>query len=253
MRHCWNECLTQQVTIPHHVLKIYDEDGSLQSVQLTGFLEDDNDSDSIDGAECDPLVNRTLDNGTNDNGQEDEEEERLVDLQQVGEDLVETVEEENVEIPGHDRVPSYTEDTMMTPQIVSLAGNESTTPYQNEVIAEKFKLKTTLAKNVAKVLGETCEVRTLDKMRMVIKNNLNSKEGQNNYETALTVVQSKVLARHSTLKRQFQEWEKGFFAEHDCNEPTADDIRTDIRAYELYKTLRLCKQFLQHLKITVHL
>ena len=75
LRDCWNECLTQQVTIPQHVLKIYDEDGNLQSVQLTGFLEDDNDSDSIDGAECDPLVNRTLDNSTNDNGQEDEEEE----------------------------------------------------------------------------------------------------------------------------------------------------------------------------------
>ena len=248
LRDRWNECLTQQVTIPHQVLKIYDEDGNLQSVQLTGFLEDDNDSDSIDGAECDLLVNSTLANGTNDNGQEDEEEERLVDLQQVGEDLVETVE-----IPGHDRVPSYTEDTMMTPQIVSLAGNESTTPYQNEVIAEKFKLKTTLAKNVAKVLGDTCEVRTLDKMHMVIKNNLNSKEGQENYVTALTVVQSKLLAKHSTLKRQFQEWEKGFFGEHDCNEPTADDIRADIRAYELYKTLRLCKQFLQHWKITVHL
>ena len=99
---CWNECLAQQVTIPHRVLKIYDEDGNLQSVQLTGFLEDDNDSNSIDGAECDP--------------QEDEEEERLVDVQQVG---------------------------------------------QN------------------------------DKMCMAIKNNLKSKEGQENYETALTVVQSK--------------------------------------------------------------
>ena len=163
-----------QVTIPHHVLKIYDEDGNLQSAQLTGFLEDENDIDSIDGAECDPHVNKTLDNGTNDNGQEDEEEERLVDVQQVG-------------------------------------------------------------KN--------------DKMRMAIKNNLKSREGQENYETALTVVQSKVLAKHSTLKRQFQEWEKGFFAEGDCNEPTADDNR----AYELYKTLRLCKQFLQHWKITVHL
>ena len=126
----------------------------------------------------------------------------------------------------------------MTPQIVSLAGNESTTPSQNEVIAEKFKLKTTQAKNVAKLLGDTSEVRTLDKMRMAIKNNLKSKE---------------VLAKHSTLKRQFQEQEKVFFAEHDCNEPTADDIRADIRAYELYKTLRLCKQFLQHWKITVHL
>ena len=255
LRDCWNECLAQQVTIPHHVLKIYDEDGNLQSVQHTGFLEDDDDdSDSIDGAECDPLVNRTLDNGTNDNDQEDEEEEIVVDLQQVGEDLVETVEEDNVEIPGHDRVSLYvSQDTMMTPQIESLAGNESTTPIQNEVIAEKFKLKTTLAKNVSKVLGETCEVRTLDKMRMAMKNNLKSKVGQENYETALTVVQSKVLAKHSSLKRQFQEWEQGFFAEHDCNEPTADDIRADIRAHELYKTLRLCKQFLQHWNITVHL
>ena len=87
MRDCWNECLAQQFPIPHHVLKIYDEDGNLQSVQHTGFLEDDdNDSGSIDGAECDPLVNRTLDNGTNDNDQEDEEEEKVVDLQQVGDD-----------------------------------------------------------------------------------------------------------------------------------------------------------------------
>ena len=58
----------------------------------------------------------------------------------------------------------------------------------------------------------------------VIKNNLKSREGQENYETAWAVVQSKVLAKHSTLKQQFQEWEQGFFAEHDCNEPTADDI-----------------------------
>ena len=86
-----------------------------------------------------------------------------------------------MEIPGHDRVLVYvSQDTMMTPQIKSLTGNEPTTPSQNEVIAEKFKLKNTLAKNVAKVLGETCEVRTLDKMRIVIKNNLKSKEGQEN-------------------------------------------------------------------------
>ena len=103
------------------------------------------------------------------------------------------------------------------------------------------------------MLGETCEARTLDKMCILIKNNPESKERQENYETALTVVQSRVLAKHSTLKWQFQEWEQGFFAEHDCNEPTADDIRTDIRAHELYKTLRLCKQFLQHWNITVHL
>ena len=209
MRDCWNECLAQHVTIPHHVLKINDEKGNLQSVKHTGFLEDDDDaSDSIDGAECDPLVNRTLDNGTNDNDQEDEEEENVVDLQQVGEDLVETIEEDNVEIPCHDKV------------LLCITGHH---------------------------------VRTLDKMCMVIKNHPRGKEGQENYETPLAVVQSKVLAKHSALKQQFQEWEQGFFAEHDCNEPTAEDIPAEIRAHELYKTLRLCKQFLQHWNITVHL
>ena len=167
---------------------------------------------------------------------------------------METVKEDNVKIPDHDRVPLHvSQDTMMTQPIESLARNESTTPSQNEVIAEKSQLKMTLAKNVSKVLGETCEVRTLDKMHMVLKNNLKSKEGQENYETALEVVQSRVLAKHLTLKRQFQEWEQGFFAEYDCNEPTADDIRADIRARKLYKTLRLCKQFLQQWNITVHL
>ena len=79
MRDCWNECLARQVTIPYHVLKIYDGDGNLQSVQHTGFLEDDNDdSDRTDGPECDPLVNRTLDNGTNDNDQEDEKRRKLL-------------------------------------------------------------------------------------------------------------------------------------------------------------------------------
>jgi len=147
-----------------------------------------------------PLVNTTLDNGTNINNHEDEEEERVVDPQIVGE-LVQIVKEDKVETPAHDRVPLYaSQDIMMTPQIKRLARYKSTTPSQNEVIAEKFKLKTTLAKNVSKVLGETYEVRTLDKMHMVITNNLKSKEGQENYETALTVVQSKVLAKHSTLK-----------------------------------------------------
>ena len=136
--------------------------------------------------------------GTNVNNHEDEEEERVVDLKIVG-DFVQIVKEDKVQTPAHDRVPLYaSQDIMMTPQIKRLARYKSTTPSQNEVIAEKFKLKTNLAKNVSKVLGETCEVRTLDKMHMIIKNNLKSKEGQENYETA--VVQSKVLAKHSTLK-----------------------------------------------------
>ena len=59
-----------------------------------------------------------------------------------------------MEIPGHDRVPLYvSQDTMITPQIESLAENESTTPSRNDIIPEKFKLETTLAKNCVKGVG----------------------------------------------------------------------------------------------------
>ena len=72
------------------------------------------------------------------------------------------------------------------------------------------------------------------------------------YEAALTIVQTKVLAKHSVVKEQFKKWEQNFFMEHECTEPGPEHIRTDRQGHEFYKTLRLYKQLLQHWNITVH-
>ena len=113
------------------------------------------------------------------------------------------------------------EDNLSTQRIEREAAKEPpiATPPETpvEVIA---KLKTTLAINVSKVLGETSEVRKLDKLRTILRDNLTSKQAQDNYEASLAVVQTQVLAKHSKLNQQFTEWEHNFFAEHDCMEPT---------------------------------
>ena len=41
LRKCWKECLTEKIEIPHHAIRIYDEDGDLLSVKHTSFLESD--------------------------------------------------------------------------------------------------------------------------------------------------------------------------------------------------------------------
>ncbi|KAL9977623.1 hypothetical protein ACROYT_G015049 [Oculina patagonica] len=178
---CWKECVTHQVTIPHHVDEILEE-------------------------------------------------------------------------PSHEEIP-IAQDNLSRPQTESAAPKQPTTPSQliAEVNAETPKLKTTLAKNVLKVLGETNEVKTLDKLLLTLRDNLKSKQAQDNYEAALATVQTQVLAKHSTVRQQFKEWEQCFFTEHNCNAPTADDIRADRKGHDLYQTLRLYKQLSQHWNITVHL
>lgn len=159
----------------------------------------------------------------------------------MGEELTECVE---LSIP---------EDNLLTESFESVAAKElhETTPPETPV-EDTDELKTTLAKSVSKVLGTTNEVKKLDKLRTVLRDNLKSKQAQDNYEASLAVVQTQVLAKHSRMKQQFKEWEQNFFAEHNYNEPTLDDIRNDRRGHDFYKTLRLCKHLLQHWNITLH-
>ena len=59
---------------------------------------------------------------------------------------------------------------------------------------------------------------------------MENKSAQEIYEASLAAsVQTQVLAKHSSVKKQFKEWERWFFIENECNELTLDDIRTDER------------------------
>ena len=204
LKACWKECTTRLDSIPHHTVRIYDEDGNLESVQHTRFLEDASDDGNEDD---DDPSDRNYDGLEEQNHyiadiiqHEDEEEvENIVDLQQVGEDLTECTLNYCEEIP-------LAEGSLLTQSTESEAVNElhEATPPETpaEVTAE---LKTTLAKNVSKVLGKTNEVRKLDKLHTMLRANLTSKQAQDNYEASLAVVQTQVLAKHSKVKQQFKE------------------------------------------------
>ena len=251
LKNCWKECIMCDIPIPHHAVRIYDEEGNLQSIKHTGFLQDDDCSDSSD----DQVLEEVTGNETNDCVVQDEDEdiEHVVGLQQVGEDLIDASPGDNLE--DDDDTEEFPLAEEQAPSTELVAGAESTTssPIHVENITVPFQLKSTLAKNVSKVLGETDAVRRLDMMRTRLRNNLKSKQAQDNYEAALAVVQSQVLAKYSSVKMQFKEWEQCFFRDNECKEPTLNDIRTDERGYAMYSTLRLCKQFLEHWQITVHL
>lgn len=251
LRDCWKQCLTHQVSIPHHALRIYDEDGNLESINHTGFFEDTDDNGSDDERIEDDDTHKTgTRNGDSYDVQQDDGDDSVVDLQQVGEDLMEPAENEPL---GDCEFPSAKDVTIPLNESVTAEMQPSLSPISSRASAKSHKLQSTLAKNVCKVLGQTEEVTTLDKSRNKLRDNLNSKEAQENYEAALAAIQTQVLAKHSSIKRQFKEWETSFFTEHECTEPTTDDIRNDGRAHHLYKTLRLCKQLLQHWSITIHL
>ena len=103
------------------------------------------------------------------------------------------------------------------------------------------------------VIGETDDVKKLDRARNNLRKNLNNKDLQAQYETELAHVQSLVLRKHSEVTKSFKEWEKLFTTGNDCLEPTLEDIEKDKKGYNLYKTLRLSRQLFKHWKITVHL
>ena len=184
---------------------------------------------------------------------EDEDIEHVVGLQQVGEDLIDASPGDNLEDDDDTEEFPLAEEVAQSTELVAGAESTNSSPSHVANITVPFQLKSTLAKNVSKVLGETDAVRRLDMMHTRLRNNLKSKQAQDNYEAALAVVQSQVLAKYSSVKMQFKEWEQCFFRDNECKDTTLNDIRTDERGYAMYSTLRLCKQFLEHWQITVFL
>jgi len=99
---------------------------------------------------------------------------------------------------------------------------------------------------VAKVLGKTEDVKKLDRARNNLRKNINSKVLRAEYEKELAHVQSLVLRKHSEITKTFKEWEKLFTTGTDCLEPTLNDIKKDKNAYNLCKSLHLCRQLFKH-------
>ena len=70
--------------------------------------------------------------------------------------------------------------------------------------------------SVAKVIGTTPLVKTLDKARKALheKQNTNNKCWHDKYKDTLACVQIQVLAAHKRLSLEIEQWEKDFLLKH---------------------------------------
>lgn len=262
----WKKCVSSaHIQIPHHAIRVFDERGELDHIIHTGFLQDDEDEDESEtesdrneelngvGSEDYAEESRLMDHDSEDDEDEtDKREERVIALVQVGEDLLGQGDQRN----GLELEKDQEETGVITvqPEELPITGETHETSHTfNEPNLSTSSLYSTIAKNVAKVIGETEDVKKLDSARNNLRKNLNSKTLQEKYESQLAYVQSQVLAKHSEVTKKFKEWEKLFTTGNDCLEPTLDDIEKDEKGCNLYKTLRLCRQLLKHWKITIHL
>lgn len=101
------------------------------------------------------------------------------------------------------------------------------------------------------MLGETNEVMKFDKLRTNLRN-LGTTLAKENYEVSLAAIQTRVLAKNSTLKQQFKEWKRCFFAKHNCNEPNLEDIRDGKTAHDL-EAVQATIEVLEHYSTFVKL
>ena len=264
MHQCWERCLNDDaITIPHRVIRIYDEGGDCTQVITTNFLHRDDDSE-------------------NDPNQEEEDHD---EQEAVAESLEEdnegnaaeiTVLEEESTPDSNDLSGDYSDDEnneeklqplVTSPPLAEVAnrnvipksptcqqsGKSLSNDRPSPNMPETKGINTKLCKNIARIVGETECVYKLDTARQNMKQHPTSIFHTNNYQNLLAVVQTKILAHHTSLKKQHKDWERQYYLDHDCTEASLEDLKTDKEQYSIYKKLVLCEELLKHWKITVHL
>ena len=115
------------------------------------------------------------------------------------------------------------------------------------------KITTKLCKNIVRILGETDDILLLDQARKDMQCHPKSHFYHEKYQTLLVQMQTKILVEHSSLKKQYNNWEKEFWLKHDFRVPNFNDVKKDKGQYSIYNKILLCKELLKHWKITVHL
>lgn len=105
------------------------------------------------------------------------------------------------------------------------------------------------AKALAYILGETAEVIQLDRAKQQCPNSSYFKE---KYDSLLTSLQTQVLAKHTEMCTQLENWEKQLRVEKGVI-PTVNDFRDNPETSSLLKKKNYACKLLQSWRITVHL
>ena len=78
LKDCWKECITNEIPIPHPLVRIYDDDGNLRFIKYTGFLKDD-DSTADESSDKEVNENDTIyENDISDTQQDEEKWENIL-------------------------------------------------------------------------------------------------------------------------------------------------------------------------------
>ena len=275
----WERCLSDDnITIPHRIIRIYNQRGDCTRVMHTNFLDTENDDNSLQIQE--ERENETAEDSMTD-FLEMEDNENTVEVTGLEEITTPEVEDLLVECSDDENddeelqplktsvslSPAVRESTSRYNQDQNVNGSEESercspetsqqsekslshdrgdSPQQKEII-------TKLCKNVARIVGETDCIFKLDSARQKMKKNPESEFYRNNYQNLLAPVQTQILAHHTALEKQHKEWEKQHYHDHNCSEPSLEDLKRDKEQYSRYKNLVLCKELLKYWKVTVHL
>lgn len=283
---CWDMCLADEaIKIPHRVIRLYGDNGDCIQVIRTNFLGDDDDDgdDNGDEQEYDEGGSPTPDQQYEIEHCDDDIEEPVESLEVSLEEACPVVDKElgafdddecneGLEIPNAPSLATpgeYQPLMMNSSELQNTPSNDDSTvtatPECKEHIANKHdknsspechqpqQIATKLCKNIARILGETDDVHMLDQARNDLQCHPTSNFYQDKYQNLLVQMQTKILAEHTSLKKEHNNWEKEYCLKHDFHVPDFNDVKKDKRQYSIYKKIVLCKELLKHWKITVHL
>ena len=273
---CWERCLNDDtITIPHRVIRTYNQQGDCTRVIQTNFLYRDDESDS----ESTPIQEEIENEGNEDPVPEplhmDDDDDEITALEEIitpdlsveysdDEDAHEELQPLITSLP----FPVVVNDTATTNldhftrnDKASQSQQSNTTSQQSEKSLshdstskpQVRKIHTKLCQNVARILGETDYVYKLDTARQNMKKHPTSDFYVNSYQNLLAPVQTQILAHQASLKKKHKEWETQHCLQHDCSEASLEDLKGDKEQYSIYKKLVLCEELLKHWNITVHL
>lgn len=248
LKKCWRLCINEKIKIPIDVLRLDQSDGSTTVIH-SGFLSQE---DSESQAKPENVENEI-------DISQDHDSSSCINLPQGNEDLTEYPEafhEDIVEIrPAPDEIIELAEQE--EPEFVpvqpdSTLNNEKNAPMN----IEEPQLKSRLAKAISVVLGNTDEVMFFDKkytqLKEVLKSNpknLSINQLESNYKNMLAQIQTKILAKGRSVKKELKNWEKNYLLKHNCSSATYDVLKKDQKASILLKKLKYTKALLKEWKI----
>ena len=280
MREKWEECLNQgNLHLPIRKVKVYNTDGHLAYTECYRVFRDEEWPEPENQTDADNQIDLSLP-GDQEDLEEQEESDALItslvytsvndDAAELSEDDCDNVDDDHGSgkegsldqttanyhnSPGvppatnlHDASHSADNDVLQhaakDPKLTEMEKNQR----------EGINLQTKLAMSVAKVLGTTFLVKTLDKARKALheKRNRNNKYCHDKYKDSLACVQTQVLAAHKSLSQEIEQWEKEFLLKHGFA-PTYENFEQEENIKAAYKKNKLSKELLKHWKITVHI